>query len=188
MMNRWWAVCLLAGAVGCGGSVASNDQTSGYGGPTVEITVGGVHFGPSLPGAGSSVSYSDTRDSEGNVVESSLRIDALTADGAARCGIALHRYGRSISPILASGYQVAAGTTDQTPDGTVDPAGTELVSTTAGSWQCGGSDCDGAFLSLRYLAGDHAEGFFTATLQSTSGDVPVDTTCSFYLPLSVYQP
>ena len=76
----------------------------------------------------------------------------------------------------------------RTEDGTVAPIGGESVSVPEGVWQCTGSTCDGAVLSLSVLAADHVEGLLTGTLEHSGGMGEASVVCAFYLPMRTYLP
>jgi hypothetical protein len=179
---------VMAAAAGCGGMAPSSGSTGsyGFGTPTLEVTVNGVHFGPAAPNPGSAADLNTMRDALGASSGSTFSFSASAA--GATCAGALQRFGMGAAPIVAAGYQLAAAAGDATPDGTVAPVGAQRATVSAGAWQCSGSLCDGGVLSLTHLDADHVEGFFSAGMQSETGGPAADVVCSFYLPMRTYAP
>jgi hypothetical protein len=175
---------------GGGGATGASGGATGFGRATVEVTVGGVHYGPSAPAAGGSASLVDSRDANGEVTLSTFRASAATSDGAAGCTVAVQRSGQGVTPIGAgAGYILqSSGEAGATPDGAVEPVEGESATAPSGAFTCSGAACNGVGLSLSYLGADHVEGWLSGTLPSTSGAGAADVVCSFWLPLGAYAP
>lgn len=188
------ALALLCGA-GCGlfdptatsgggGGGGGGGGAVGFGKPTVEVTINGVHFGPSAPDNGSVAQLSTTRDgTTGAIIDSTFRVVAASNSTGASCSIALHRQGEDVAPIGVHGYMLEATGGDTTPDGTVDPIAGEGVVVPQGQWQCTGSSCNGATFVLTALDGAHAEGFIGGTFQNFQSGTRANVVCSFYVPV-----
>lgn len=160
-------------------------QQVGYTGPTLELTVNGVHFGPSAPDPGSAASLVTMRDSTGQATGASFRLSATL--GTAGCFFAFDRYGNGAT--LGVGmYTVESMQGAFTLDGTVYPTTGERVATPAGGASCTGSGCDGAAFVLSAIDATHATGYFSGTVQADSGAGEASVVCSFWLPTSTYQP
>ncbi len=191
MIFRPLFVCsglLLAVASGCGG--VGPPGSFGFGSPTLEITVGGVHVGTAAPDASSIASLIDQRDSGTNaLISSTLTLDGTVASHGASCSMAVHRIGGSTAPLKPIGlgsYQIAEDPTGQTADLAVDLVSPPTVTTSTGTLSCAGSACDGFALSLSVLDSTVTEGYFMGTLVDGLGS-PSDVVCAFYLPTTNYQ-
>jgi hypothetical protein len=182
----WVAV---VGHAGCfpRGAASADAGAYGFGGPTLELTINGLHFGPSAPDPGSSAQLSTARDPvTGRVTQSTLRVHAQSAQSGADCELVADRFGDGIAPIAVGVYHVAPPLGVATPDGTVSPVAGEGVAVPQGSWRCGA--CDGVVFGIRALAPDHVEGYLSGTLENSGGAPNADVICSFYVPMSAYQP
>jgi hypothetical protein len=185
----------LVGASGCslfdngsgGGNGGGGGGAVGFGRPTLELTISGMHFGPSSPDPGSGVDLATSRDITGAVTSTTLTISASSASTGASCGFGFQRYGDSIAPFQGPGtYQLEAETA--TGSGMVAPLASETVTVPQGSFVCSGSTCDGAVLVLTVLASDHVEGSLSGTFADTGGAGAADVVCSFYLPTRSFMP
>lgn len=165
----------------------STDLAFGFGKPTLQITVGSTHFGPAAPDPGSSAQLANQRDGSGRIVQS--RFTLLGSVGGATCAVAFERDGLGgIDPIGARSYLVGSGNQATTPDGTVAPTATQAVIVPQATLACSGSGCSGTGLVLTALDASHAEGYLSGVWADSLGRGSATVTCSFYLPLSVYQP
>lgn len=174
---------------GTGDGGARGDAGYGYGRPTLELTINGVHFGPSAPDSSSGASYVVTRDSRtGRVTGSTFRVVASSSATGATCELTAQRTGDGIAPIGVGSYSVASSSLGPTRDGTVAPIAGEAVAVPQGAWQCTGSRCDGAVFSLIGLDARHAEGFFAGVMQNTRGAPDAQVVCSFHVPMAAFQP
>lgn len=180
------AGCSLFGTGSDGGTTSNGNGRVGFGAPTLQLTVGGVRFGPAAPDQSSSGSLTTTRDTAGQVSDSSFRLGISSAAIGAGCQLALDRFGTSIAPFTAGSYTLADPGQTGTADGTASPIGSITVSAPQGTWQCAGSACNGGALVLSVLAADHVEGYLSVALSDTSGDAPVDVICAFYVPMSSF--
>jgi hypothetical protein len=192
------ALALLTSA-GCGwlgnpvdgGTPSDGGGAYGYGKPALQVTVGGMHFGPAIPDTGSGVDLTTVRDQNtGTASQTDLRITASSAATGASCALAFERFGDGVAPFHAgAGYQVSSeGTFGATPDGTVAVPGGLSVSVPGGTFQCSGTTCDGSVLLMTVLAADHVEGTWTGTLDDTAGRGSTSVVCSFYLPTRTFMP
>ena len=192
MSARRLASLLLLAAPGCGlfnqpGPDGGAPTKYGYSGPTIEVTIAGVHFGPAAPDPGYSATLVDQHDgSTGAVVSSTFTATAST--GGALCSIAVQRQGEGVVPIGVASYFLAANAGGATPDGKVEPVSGESASTAQAAWQCAGDDCDNTGFVLSALDASHVAGWISGTWPSLSGDAPADVACSFWLPITDYQP
>jgi hypothetical protein len=182
-----YAFLLLAGCSGTG-TTGDGGYNYGFGTPTLQLTINGVRFGPSVPDAASGGELVTTRDASGQVVDSTFRLSVSSAATGAACNIAVQRFGSGVGPIIALPYQFATPRNARTDDGTVAAIGGESVSVPQGTWQCTGSSCDGSVLSFTVLAADHVEGLLTGTFQHTGGMGEASVVCSFYVPMRTYVP
>jgi hypothetical protein len=166
---------------------ASGGGAYGYGKPTLQLTIDGVQFGPSVPDVGSGGDVSRTLDpTTGSVTDTVLRLTMSSAATGAACNFSLERFGQGLPPWRAAGYSIAAGGVGATADGQASPIAGESVSVPQGSWSCSGSTCEGAVLVLSYLAADHVEGYLSGTFDSATGSGASSVVCSFYLPMRSY--
>jgi hypothetical protein len=189
----WIGALVATGCIfdnsGANNNNSNNNNQHGFGAPTVELTVDGVHLGPARADGSAAASLADTRDGLGTVVQSTFTVSASSSAAGADCGFTVQRYAPSgTTPIVAIAYQLATPTSDTTGDGTVAVTGTVRADGQGHSWACGGSDCDGAVLALDYLAADHVEGSLSAALATSDGSSASQIVCAFYLPMAGYTP
>lgn len=190
----------LAAALALGGCeyfnqpVPGNDggaRSYGYGEPTLEVTVNGLHFGPAAPDPTAAASLIDSLDSVGRVTLSSFRVQASASSAGTACGLSLQRsgssFGGAVQPIGVGSYLLSSGG-GAGASGTLQPIEGEVVSTPQGTWSCSGAACNNSGFVLTHLDADHAEGYLSGTFASATGGSIVQVVCSFYLPLSVYSP
>lgn len=183
------AACDFFPNQGDGGATSDGGGQFGYGKPTLEVTIAGVHFGPSAPDPGSRADYVNTRDSfTGRVTGSTFQAQASSSASGASCAVAVRRAGDGVDPIRVGAYQVIAASFGNTPDGAVSVVGNQGVAVPQGTWVCSGSGCGGGVFSLIALDAKHAEGFFSGTLASTAGGGITSVVCSFYLPIGTFNP
>lgn len=169
------------------GAASSSDGGSyGFTAPMLELTVGGVHFGPARPDAGAFADLVTMRDAtSGQVTGASFRLTATI--GMAGCGLAFDRFGTG--GILGVGqYTVNSSQGGTTIDGTVYPTNAERFATPVGGFGCTGQGCDYAAFVLSALDATHASGYYMGTVQADSGAGAADVVCSFYVPTRTYQP
>jgi hypothetical protein len=180
------AVLLLGGCFPAGSGNGDGGGSVGYSGPTLEVTINGVHFGPAAPSAGAFVDLVATHDPlTGSSTGASFRLGASV--GAAGCQLAFDRYGDGVT--LGTGqYTVTSQQGATTPDGTVYATTAERFSTPAGGAGCSGSGCDGAAFVLSALDGTHATGYFMGNIVADSGAGEASVVCSFWIPTRTYQP
>ena len=169
-----------------GGAVDSG--VYGFGSPTLELTVNGVHLGPSAADASSGASLLTTRDqTTGRAQQSNLSIAVSSAATGASCQLDFVRSGDDVTPFHTGGYQVSSASVfGATPDGIAQPVSGLSVGTPQGAASCAGSDCDGAVLYLNDLAMDHVQGSLSGTMQNAG--VAASVICSFYVPTRSYVP
>jgi hypothetical protein len=158
----------------------------GFAGPTLELTVNGVHFGPSTPDSSSGAALVTTRDQTTGVAsQSTLTINVSSAATGASCSLGFARYGDGVNPFHAAGYTVSsASALGATPDGEAQPIAGEAVGTPQGNASCNGTDCDGAVLNLNDLTPDHVQGSLSGTMQNNG--VSASVVCSFYIPTRAF--
>jgi hypothetical protein len=180
-------IAIFCGGCFPAGSADTDGGTGGVGftGPTLELTVSGVHFGPSVPDPGAFVDLVTVRDGGGKPTQSSFRLSASI--GTAGCSLAFDTFGGA-SAIGAFQYTVEAEQGGTTLDGTVYPTTAESVLTPDGNASCTGSDCDGAAFVLTSIDASHATGYFSGTVASDSGLGSADVVCSFWLTTRTYMP
>jgi hypothetical protein len=180
--------CLLGGCFDDTGGTTSGGTTSagGFGVPTLEATVGGVHSGPSAPDNGSYVDLVNEYDSNGQLSRSTLQIVASSATANASCSLAADRYGTFVTSFGVGQYMLSGASTNGTDSGIAEALGSPTVTTAQGSFSCSGSDCDSVLVNLSWIDAGHTEGFFSGTLLSTGGSA--DVVCSFYLPTRTFSP
>jgi len=194
MRTRFFVWVLVGLVPGCGlfnqsGSDggASGGGAVGFGAPTLELTIDGTQFGPSIPDVGSGADITSTVDpTTGSVSDTVLRIATSSAATGAACNFSLERFGEGLPPWRAAGYSIAAGGFGATADGQAAPVAGEAVSVPQGSWSCSGSTCEGAVLVLSYLAADHIEGYLSGNFDSATGAGASSVVCAFYLPVHTY--
>ncbi len=183
------AVALLL--PGCGLFDSTTDggtttSTGGFGQPALEVTVAGVHAGPVTPDSGSAASLVDIYDSTtGSLSQSSFQLSASATSIASACSINLERYG-AVAPLGLGTWQLADTIGSSSDDGVAAPLGSPTVSESGGSWQCAGDGCGDTALTISAIDSLHVEGYFSGTFANADGDAAV--VCSFYLPMSAYNP
>src|SRR5947209_12095608 len=101
-MRFWCALVLTAAA--CNGHATGSGQV-GYGAPTIEVTVDGVHLGPTAPDPGSSATLVDTRDQFAQITDSQLHVFAGSSVAGATCQLAFEQFGQGVAGIHVGGYQ-----------------------------------------------------------------------------------
>jgi hypothetical protein len=173
-------------STGSGGGGGSGGGAVPFSAPTLEVTVSGVHFGPSAPDSGSAGSLVTQRDATTGVVsDATLHINgSLTADGVG-CNFVFDTFG---SPLGVGQYTISSQVQGTTPSGIVYPTGTERVQTPEGGAGCSGSACDGGALVITSVDAAHIYGYVQATVMADSGAGLADIVCTFWLPMSQYQP
>ncbi|MDB4964733.1 MAG: hypothetical protein JWN44_422 [Myxococcales bacterium] len=181
------AAILLAGCFPTGaGSGSDGGATVGYTGPTLELTVNSVHFGPSAPDPGAYADLITMHDAaSGRATGASFRLSANL--GTAGCTLAFDRYGDGAT-IGALQYRVVSMQGASTLDGTVYPTQSERIATPEGGAGCTGTDCDGAVLVLSALDATHAAGYFQGTVSADSGVGQADAICSFWVKTRTFLP
>jgi hypothetical protein len=182
---KYSACVLLAAACGgAGGADGGPTGPTGFGTPTLEVTVNGVHSGPTAPDPTSSASLVDARDATtGRLQQSQFSLGASAQASGAACALTVQRYGDGVAPVDVGSWQITSGTGSASADGEVAPLGAPSVTTAQGSWQC---NACGASLQLTHLDADHVEGFFSGTFDGAGG--AADVVCSFYLPTRTFSP
>ena len=179
------AGCGLFGNASDDGGTNSGGTTvgSGFGMPTLEVTVNGAHSGPAAPDANSFVDLVNQYDSTtGALARSSLSIVVSSSGAGASCTLAADRFGQFVTSFGVGQYQLSASGLSDTPDGTATPTGAPAASTAQGVFTCNGSDCDGVGLSITWIDAVHTEGFFSGNLSGA------DVICAFYLPTRTFRP
>ena len=184
------AVCLLL-ALGSMGSdcfpVSSDDGGYvGAGSPSVEVTVDGVHVGPSTALAGSFADLTALRDETGHITSTDLLIHAVAAN--ASCDLHFDRFGTDALPFAAGATTLATPTGDTTEAGTTALVGPMTIVAGMLTLQCAGQDCDGGVLSITGLDTLHIEGFVSATFADPNDGETSATVCTFYVPWRTYSP
>ncbi len=185
----------MAALSGCGffgnGATSTTGSTPvGFTSPTLEVTINGTRFGPAAPDASSSAQLVDQYDSTSNtLVTSTLTLNASIASLGVSCSTSIERVGSTLgtSAISAGAYQIADDLTGQTADGAVDVQSAPTVAASGSIVSCAGSTCDGFAISLSALDATVAEGYLSGNLTDGQGDA-ASVVCSFYLPVTVYQP
>lgn len=180
--------CALFGN-GSSSSADGGSPTGGFGfsGPTLELTVNGMHIGPSALSSGAADLSSERDVTTGVLTQSTLRVSAASAAGAG-CALVFQTFGERAGAFHVGAFQVATPTATGTPDGTVAANPGESVSAGGSSLTCAGSDCDGAVLQLTALAADHVEGSFSGNLLDPGGQGAGAVVCSFWVPTRTFQP
>jgi hypothetical protein len=182
-----WILAICCG--GCfpmGATSGTDGGTSvGYSGPTLELTVSGVHFGPMAPDPGAFLDLVTTRDANGVATGSSFRMSAAIGD--AGCVLSFDRFGDG-AVIGAGQYTVQSMQGGSTLDGTVYPTSAERIATPEGGAGCTGSECDGAAFVLTAIDAEHATGYFQGTVSADSGAGDASAVCSFWLTPRTYTP
>lgn len=182
------AAILLAGCFPTGADSGSSDGGGqvGYTGPTLALTINGVHFGPAAPDPGAFVDLTTMRDgATGRVTGASFRLTANL--GNAGCALAFDRYGDGAT-LGAGQYRVVSMQGGSTLDGTVYPTQAQRIATPAGGAGCTGTDCDGSVLVLSALDATHATGYFQGNVTADSGAGNAAVVCSFWLKTRTYLP
>lgn len=180
------AAIFSAGCFPAGSGGSDGGASHGYSGPTLELTVNGVHFGPAAPDPGAAADLVTSRDPlTGRSTGASFRLAASI--GSAGCALAFDRYGDGAT-LGAGQYTVASQQGATTLDGTVYPTTAERFSTPAGGASCSGSGCDGAALVLGAVDATHATGYFMGSIVADSGAGQASVVCSFWVPSRSYQP
>jgi hypothetical protein len=183
---------VAAGAIFCCGGCWPTDAPSksdggavAYAAPTLQLTVSGVHFGPTAPDPGSYVDLVVSRDATGMPNGASFRLQASI--GTAGCGLAFDRFGPGTT-IGVGQYTVQSMQGAFTLDGTVYPTTSERIATPEGGAGCTGTDCDNAAFVLSAVDAQHASGYFRGTVTADSGAGVADVVCSFWIPMRTYTP
>jgi hypothetical protein len=188
-MRMTIVVALLASGCGLFDSPTDGGSTTsagGFGQPTLEVTVAGVHAGPAAPDATAAAALIDQYDAtSGALAQSSFQLSASSATVGAACAINLQRYG-AVVPLGIGTWQLADSTGAISDDGVAAPLGSPTVTMAGNTWTCSGDGCADTALTISALDAAHVEGYFTGTFTNTSGDASV--VCSFYLPMSAYSP
>ncbi len=177
--------CTAGGCFPTGANGSDGGTVVGYSAPTLELTVNGVHFGPSAPDPGAYADLMVTRDATGTATGGSFRLGASI--GAAGCALGFDRYGQGAS-LGVGQYTVQSMQGSFTLDGTVYPTTGERVATPAGGAACTGTGCDGAAFVLSAVDATHATGYFQGTVQADSGAGQASVVCSFWVPMRTYAP
>ncbi|MGZ3438458.1 MAG: hypothetical protein ACXVDD_03035 [Polyangia bacterium] len=181
-------------AIFCGGcwppgAASGSDGGTGGGaftGPTLEVTISGVHFGPMPPDPGAFVDLVTTRDGGGKPTGSSFRLSATV--GQAGCALAFDRYGGDNPTIGVGQYLVQSMQGASTLDGTVYPTTAERIGTPEGGAGCTGTSCDGAAFVLSAIDAQHASGYFMGTVDADNGAGSAGVVCTFWLKTRTYTP
>jgi hypothetical protein len=184
------AGCGLFGSGSSGGTTGGGSTTGGgttgsggFGMPTLEVTVNGVHAGPAAPDASSYASLINNYDSTGDLTRSSLQIVVQSTSANASCQLFADRFGEFSSSFGVGNYALSGDSgISGTGAGEAVPQGSPAAATGLGVFSCSGSACDGVGLSLMALDAQHAEGFFSGNLSGAS------VVCAFYLPMRTFQP
>ena len=181
-------------AIFCGGCFPTGDSSGSDGGssgafsaPTLELTVSGVHFGPTAPDPGAFVDLvTDARRQRQAATMSSFSLSASI--GTAGCTLSFDTFGGA-TPIGVGQYTVQSMQGGATLDGTVYPTTGERIATPEGGAGCSGSGCDGAaFVLSSAIDATHASGYFQGTVSADSGAGEADVVCSFWLTTRTYTP
>jgi hypothetical protein len=180
-------VMLLAGCFPPG--TATNDMgPTGFGTPTLLVTVGGTRIGPAMPDVGSGADLVDDVDPvTGRTTRSVITIDARSTSGGSSCQLYAERLGDGVLGFFATAYRLAATTGSLTENGAASPGAGERVVVSNNGFNCSGSGCDGAVLSFSALSANHVEGYLSGTFESDTGSGAVDIICSFYLPTRTFR-
>lgn len=169
----------------CGGfndTGGDGGEPNGFGTPTLEVTVNGVHSGPAAPDGNSFVDLINQYDSLGTLTRSSLQIAGSSTAAGASCSMFVERYGNFVSSFGVGQYSLSGSGLGGTGDGEAVPQGSPSAATSAGVFSCTGSACGGVGLGLSWLDASHAEGFFSGNLSGA------DVVCAFYLPMRTFRP
>lgn len=179
------AVCAGCGLFG--NSPDGGTQPSGFGTPTLEVTVNGVHAGPVAPDGTSAASLNDVYDATtGNLAQSTLSLSATATSVNAGCSMALQRYG-AVAPLGVGEWALAETTGSASGDGQAAPLGAPTVSLQGVTLSCNGDGCADTALTVSALDSAHLEGYFSGSFSDANGDVE-SVVCSFYLAVNGYTP
>jgi hypothetical protein len=173
-----------AGCFPVDSSDSDGGTSSAFTGPTLEVTVSGVHFGPAAPDPGSFVDLVTTRDASGTATGSSFRL-AASVDGAG-CNLTFDTFGGA--DIGVGQYKVESMQGGLTLDGTVYPTSGEHFTTPEGPASCSGSDCDNAAFVISAADAAHVTGYYMGTVTSDQGLGQASVVCSFWLKPRTYTP
>lgn len=164
------------------------DAKYGFGGPTLQVTINGVHFGPAAPDAGSFATLVNARNQAGRIYQSHFQLQARSAAAKAVCAIDVQRFGDGVSTIGAGPWIVGPGSGARSADGEVDPVTGIGVQIPQGTWQCLGAACDGGAFVLNALDDKHAEGYVRGVYQNFQSGTAANVVCSFWVPVTGYTP
>ena len=182
-----WIAIFCAGCFPQGATGGSDGGTTvGFTGPTLEVTVSGVHFGPAAPDPGAFVDLITARDGGGKPTQSSFRLSASI--GNVGCSLAFDTFGTNSNAIGVGQYTVQSMQGGSTLSGTVYPTTAESFATPEGGASCTGSTCDGSAFVLSAIDAAHATGYFSGTVAADSGAGFADVVCSFWLTTRTYTP
>ena len=182
-MKRLLLFTLLAGCFPPAPPATDDAGSSGFGMPTVLLTIGNLRLGPGVPDASASVTLIDEINPvTGRATRSQISISATSAAAKAGCRLYAERFGDGILPFFATTYLLETPTSAMTRDGTASPGAGELVTAGTNVFRCNGSDCNGAVLSLARISATHVEGYLSGTFVADSGAGATTAVCSFYLP------
>jgi hypothetical protein len=181
-----WIAIFCGGCFPTGATDGSDGGSSGaFTAPTLELTISGVHFGPTAPDPGAFVDLVTMRDGGGKPTMSSFSMSASI--GNAGCALSFDTFGGA-SAIGVGQYTVQSMQGGSTLDGTVYPTTAERVATPEGGAGCTGSSCDGAAFVLSAIDATHASGYFQGTVSSDTGLGDADVVCSFWVKTRTYTP
>ncbi|HEX2574680.1 MAG TPA: hypothetical protein VH877_34350 [Polyangia bacterium] len=184
---------LVTAAAGCGlfdNSGGNNNSDGGgtaYTSPTLEVTINGIHFGPSAPTSDSSASLINTRDSTGRVTSSVFRMVAASSQSGATCNVSAQRSGNDVAPIGQGGYTFSTQLGTPQYDA-VAPIEGEGVTVPQGTFQCTGQACTGTVFAITRMSDTMIEGYVSGTWADSNGSFAAPVVCSFYVPLTSYVP
>ena len=176
---------LCSGCFLPGSSSSDGGSSPAFATPTLEVTVGGVHFGPMAPDPGAFVDLVTTRDQSGMPTASSFRMAATI--GTAGCTLTFDRFGGNAA-LGVGQYTVQSMQGAATLDGTVYPTTGERIGTPEGGAGCAGAGCDGAAFVINAIDAQHATGYFSGTVQADSGAGQANVVCSFWIKPRTYTP
>jgi hypothetical protein len=180
-----WVFCAGCFPSTMGGGGAGSGGSGAFTAPTFELTVSGVHFGPAPPDSGSNASLVTTRDSLGNVMGASFRLNATLTSASAGCNFAFDTFG---APISIGQYTISSNVSGTTPSGIVYATGSETVQTPEGGASCAGSGCDNGAFVISSMDAAHVYGYVSETMSANSGAGVASVVCTFYVPMSQYVP
>ncbi len=182
-------VCAGCGAFGDYGDASTatdGGSTTGYGRPTLQVTVNGATTGLLNPDPGSVADIVDIGES-GRLTQSNVSIVVSSAQAGVSCQLSFQRYGENVPPIGVGNHQVVATPLGASGISTVSPQGSLTVIGAGTSWSCAGGSCDGTILSLQTATADHVEGFYNGRLLRADGASIDEVVCSFYVPTNLFQ-